>query len=95
MWSADLCYFFLPQEGIYVNAGVGPVLDAPEFGDPLTGFGAYAGVGWEFTQYLSVGADVSVASVSNDYSDVSGTGRHPAVFLWTPPSMPRGPRLPC
>ena len=73
MWSADLCYFFLPQEGIYVNAGVGPVLDAPEFGDPLTGFGAYAGVGWEFTQYLSVGADVSVASVSNDYSDVSGT----------------------
>jgi len=71
MWSADLCYFFSQQRGVYLNAGVGPVLDAPEFGDPLTGFGVYAGIGWELVKHLSIGADISVASVSNDNVDVS------------------------
>jgi hypothetical protein len=73
MWSADLCYFFKPTTGLYLNSGVGPVLNSPEFGNPLTGFGVYFGAGWEFIKHFSVGADLAFASVSNDNIDLTAT----------------------
>lgn len=71
MWSGDFCYYFPKGHGLYLNAGLGPVLNAPEFGDSLTGFGFYFGGGWEFAKHFSVGADYTIGSVGNDFVDYS------------------------
>jgi opacity protein-like surface antigen len=76
MWSGDLNYFPIPEKGLYLNGGIGPILNAPEFGNPKTGFGIYAGAGYEIIKKLSIGFDYTYASFEDDL-----TGSTIAVYL--------------
>lgn len=66
MWSGDVSYFPVLDKGFYLNGGVGPILNAPEFGNPKTGFGIYAGAGYEIIKKLSIGFDYTYASFEDD-----------------------------
>lgn len=67
-WTGDVIYFPVRNQNWFLNAGFGPALVAPEFGESKSGWTFYGGIGYEITKYLFISVDFAHATLADGLS---------------------------
>jgi hypothetical protein len=62
--TADFNFFPISDNGFYLNAGLGAIMNAPETGNVFAGPAFYGGLGYEFNRKIALGFDYTKASLS-------------------------------
>jgi len=67
--TADFNFFPNPDNGFFLNAGLGAVLNAPKTGNVFAGSAFYGGLGYELKKGIAVGFDYTSTKLSGENID--------------------------